>query len=213
MAKIKQGLFGPLTGKLGSVVGSSWMGIPYLKKAQKYVKDPKRSPAQKANNQKFAYVNAWLVPFHSYIVIGFDALAIGKTAVAAALSSVYNTVFSGTMPDLAIDYSQMQISKGSLKGLSNITIAYADNQLIDIRWNDNSGPYTRFDDQVMVVFYNEELKMTDGFIGNVNRTDKAYQFALDPQFIGKPLHAYIAITSFNRRKASDTIYLGLLLPL
>ncbi|MEJ7556656.1 MAG: DUF6266 family protein [Pedobacter sp.] len=213
MAKIKQGLFGPLTGKLGSVVGSSWMGIPYLKKAQKYVKNPKRSPAQKANNQKFAYVNEWLVPFHAYIVIGFDTLAIGKTALAAALSSVYNTVFSGTMPELAIDYSQMQISKGSLRGLSNVTLSYVEPHLIDIRWDDNSGPYTHFDDQVMAVFYNEELKVTDGFIGNVNRTDRAYQFALDPQLIGKPLHAYIATTSFNRKKASDTIYLGLLPPL
>ncbi|MEJ7558025.1 MAG: DUF6266 family protein [Pedobacter sp.] len=130
MAKIKQGIFGPLTGKLGALIGSSWMGIPYLKKAQKYVKNPIRSVAQKANNQKFAYVNEWLVPFHPYIATGFQALAVRKTTMAAALSSVYNTVFTGTMPDLDIDYSEMQISSGSLAGLTNVVLSYIDSQTI-----------------------------------------------------------------------------------
>ena len=32
MAKLKQGIFGPISGKLGNLVGSTWLGIPYLKK-------------------------------------------------------------------------------------------------------------------------------------------------------------------------------------
>ena len=213
MARIKDGILGPLSGKLGALVGSSWMGIPYLKKAPKYIKNPKRTPAQKANNKKFAFVNDWLVPFHPYLSVGFQSLAIGKTSIAAALSAIYNTVFSGTMPALATDYAKMQISSGALAGLTDVTLGYSDTHLIDIKRNDNSGPQTHFDDQVMVAFYNEELKLTDGFVGNVNRTEKAYRFALEPDLIGKPLHVYIAVTSYNRKKASDTTYLGLLLPL
>lgn len=213
MARIKDGILGPLSGKLGALVGSTWMGIPYLKKAPKYIKNPKRTPAQKANNKKFAFVNDWLVPFHPYISVGFQSLAIGKTSIAAAFSAIYNTVFSGTMPTLETDYAKMQISSGALAGLTDVTLRYSEAHLIDIKWNDNSGPQTHFDDQVMVAFYNEELKLTDGFVGNVNRTEKEYRFALEPDLIGKPLHVYIAVTSYNRKKASDTTYLGLLLPL
>jgi len=213
MAKLKQGIFGPISGKLGNLVGSTWLGIPYLKKRTVKVKNPKRSPAQQANNQKFAYVNTWLTPFHAFFIVGFSSLAIGKTAVAAAFSSVYKTVFTGLMPELEIDYSKMQISSGSLQGLGNASVTYVEDHLINIQWEDNSGPSTHFNDQVMVAFYNEELKLTDGFIGNVNRTEKKYLFALEPVLIGKPLHVYIAVTSYNRKKASDTTYLGLIQPL
>jgi hypothetical protein len=212
MAKIKQGIFGPLTGKLGALIGSSWMGIPYLKKAQKHVKNPKRSPAQKANNQKFAYVNGWLVPFHPYIAVGFQALAVQKTTMATALSIVYNTVFTGTMPDLATDYSKMQISSGSLAGLTNVSLSYSDSETIHVRWDENTGRSTHFDDQVMLAVYSEELQSTEGFIGNVNRSKGEHRFSVSEEMIGKPLHAYIAVTSFNRKKASSTTYLGLLPP-
>jgi hypothetical protein len=212
MAKLKQGIFGPISGKLGSLVGSSWMGIPYLKKVPKVNKNLKRSPAQLANNQKFAYVNDWLIPFHAYLTIGFNNLAVGKTAIGAALSAVYKTVFTGTMPDIEIDYSKMQISSGSLRGLSNVSITYTADNRIYVVWNDNPGPGVKFDDQVMLVLYNEEFKMTEGFNANVNRAKKGHNFLLSKEMAGQTLHAYIAVVANNRKKASNTIYLGQIKP-
>jgi hypothetical protein len=72
MAKINKGIFGPLTGKIGSFIGSTWLGIPYLKKAPVKDKNSKRSAAQIANSQKFGYVSRWLVPFHPFITVGFS---------------------------------------------------------------------------------------------------------------------------------------------
>jgi hypothetical protein len=115
MAKINKGIFGPLTGKIGSFIGSTWLGIPYLKKAPVKDKNSKRSAAQIANSQKFGYVSRWLVPFHPFITVGFSTLAIRKTAISAALSSIYNTVFTGEVPDLKVDYSKMEISKEDLE--------------------------------------------------------------------------------------------------
>lgn len=132
MAKINKGIFGPLTGKIGNFIGSTWMGIAYLKKAPKKDKKPKRSPAQKANSRKFGYVSQWLAPFHPFITIGFSSLAIRNTAISAALSSIYNTVFTGEAPDLKIDYSKMEISKGTLRSLSNATIIYLENNTMQI---------------------------------------------------------------------------------
>jgi hypothetical protein len=212
MARLKQGIFGPITGKLGSLVGSSWMGIPYLKKIPKLNKNLKRSPAQLANNQKFAYVNDWLIPFHAYLTIGFNNLAVGKTAIGAALSAVYNTVFTGIMPEIEIDYSKMQISSGSLRGLSNVLITYVGDNHIYVAWNDNPGPGIKFDDQVMLVLYSAPLKMTEGFNATVNRIQKTYDFLLSEEMAGQVLHAYIAVVANNRKKASNTIYLGQIKP-
>lgn len=212
MAKINKGIFGPLTGKIGNFIGSTWMGIPYLKKAPVKDKKPKRSPAQKASSQKFGYVSQWLVPFHPFITVGFSCLAIRKTAISAALSSIYNSVFSGVMPGLKVDYSKMEISKGSLRGLSNASIICLKNNTMSIKWDPNPGPSARFNDQLIVVFYSEKFEMTDGLVGNVNRADKEHVFSLNETLIGQPLHAYMAVISYDRKKTSNTTYVGLIQP-
>jgi hypothetical protein len=213
MAKIKHGIFGPLSGKLGELIGSSWMGIPYLKKAAIVNKSAKRSPAQVANNQKFIYVNEWLIPFHPFLAIGFSSLAIRKTAIGAALSAVYKSMFTGTMPDIHIDYSKMQISSGSLGELSNLSITYSLNNQIAMKWTENPNRNSKFNDQVILALYSEELKLTDGFLFNVSRADKKYSFQLQEEMEGQLLHCYVAVVSFDRKKASNTIYLGQIKPL
>ena len=50
MAKLKFGILGPISGKIGTVVGSSWMDIPYLSEAPPKKKNPApRTVAQIAN--------------------------------------------------------------------------------------------------------------------------------------------------------------------
>ena len=101
MAKLPNGIFGPISGKIGSLVGSTWMGIPYIREISHPKANPApRSAARLANEEKFKFINNWLVPFHDYLTVGFSNLAVRKTAIAAALSANYKTVFSGTWPDL-----------------------------------------------------------------------------------------------------------------
>ena len=206
MAKLKQGIFGPITGKLGSLVGSSWMGIPYIKKTPRIDKNRKRTPAQIANNEKFAYVNDWMVPFHTFILVGFSNLASSKTALGACLSAIYKTVFTDVMPNLIIDHSKMQISSGTLRGLDHLKITSLDGNIY-MSWKDEPGK-SRYDEQVMLALYSEELHETDGFIGNVNRSANGFTFPLQPEMIGKDLHIYVAVVSPNRKKSSNTSYLG-----
>lgn len=87
MARLKHGVFGPVSGKLGSVVGGSWKGIPYLRSVPKKKKKPAPpSAAQIGNEQKMKFTNKALVPFQAYINIGFQHYAIEKTALSAAYS-------------------------------------------------------------------------------------------------------------------------------
>src|SRR5690349_3082317 len=99
MAKIRQGIFGPISGKIGPIVGATWKGIPYIREAGEK-RNLQRSPAQLNNEARFKFANDWLVPFHPFLTIGFQNLAIGKTAIAAALSANYRQIFSGVSPDI-----------------------------------------------------------------------------------------------------------------
>jgi hypothetical protein len=50
MAKLKHGIFGPFSGKLGPVVGATWMGIPYVRQTPQKPETPlPRSEGQIAN--------------------------------------------------------------------------------------------------------------------------------------------------------------------
>ncbi len=212
MAKIKYGILGPLSGKLGSLIGGSWKGIPYVRMNKEADIQRNRSAAQLSNQYKFKYVNDWMVPFQPYLNIGFEHLAIGKTALAAALSANYSTAFTGMHPDFILDYAKFQISTGKLPGLLNVQIAFSEPDTIQLNWNQNAVKGTSYNDQLMLVLYSAELEECDGFIGGVGRSKQAYQFVIKEDMSAKPLHAYLSLTSIDRRKIANSVYLGLINP-
>ena len=213
MAKLTKGIFGPISGKLGPVVGSSWKGIHYLRQInkQKEVKLP-RTAAQIANEQKFKFVQQWLVPFYPYLTVGFLKLARRKTEINAAFSANFRQVFIGAYPDIEIDYSKFIISKGDLPELNQPDIALTAPDIITLTWQQNLDYRASYDDQLMLVLYSPELKITDGFIGGVKGTALHHSFRFDPVLIGKTLEAYLSITSSDRKRIADSVYMGRILP-
>lgn len=213
MAKFKKGILGPFSGKLGSIVGASWMGIPYLRQAPKKTAKPvPKSVAQLANQQKMKFVNQLLVPFHPYINIGFANLAIQKTALNVAYSINFHQAITGVHPNLGVDYSKMVISRGDLPGLKDPVLSLTASDVIAINWAQNTNSRASFDDQLMLVVYCPALHLADGFIGGVKRTDKQCHYKFLPELVGKTLEVYLSVTSSNRKKIANSIYLGRIVP-
>ncbi|MNL19175.1 hypothetical protein D3C87_1403620 [compost metagenome] len=213
MAKLKHGIFGPISGKLGSLVGASWMGIPYLRQAPKAKTRPApRSAAQIANEQKMKFVNELLVPFHAFIAAGFQNQAIGKTALSAAYSINFHQAITGVYPNLGADYSKMTISKGLLPGLGNPEIVFTAPDTVQLIWQPNTSIKTMFDDQLILVLYSPELRLADGFTGGIKRSDRHCEFKIDTRLVGKALEVYLGLASINRKKAANSSYMGRLTP-
>jgi hypothetical protein len=61
MGRLLTGINGPIYGKVGSVIGSSRNGVPYIKGLYKK-RTLKVSEKELANRQKFAAAQAWLRP-------------------------------------------------------------------------------------------------------------------------------------------------------
>jgi hypothetical protein len=213
MAKLKKGIFGPISGKLGPVVGGTWNGISYLREAPKKKAVPSpRSSAQIANEQKMKFVNDLLVPFHPYVTIGFQNESLGKTAISVAYSVNFHNAVLGVYPNLDVDYSKMVISVGPLPGLNQPVMQLSAPDIIEVTWQQNSNRKASFDDQVMLVLYSPALKMADGFTGGAKRTAKQCLFRFDQQLIGRELEVYISVTSLDRKKIANSIYMGRIVP-
>ncbi|MBB5438149.1 hypothetical protein HDC92_001824 [Pedobacter sp. AK017] len=213
MAKLKNGIFGAISGKLGPLVGGIWNGIPYLRERPKQGEIKKaRTSAQIANEAKFKFGNNWLVPFHPFVSVGFHNYAVGKTAIAAAFSANYLQVISGAYPNFVIDYPKVVISKGSLPQLKDPLLSLSDPDTLEISWLPNTGTHASYNDQLMLVLYSPELQIADGFIGYANRADEQYSFKFNPQLVGVSLEVYLSVVSLDRKKVADSIYMGRIAP-
>ncbi|TKC63711.1 hypothetical protein FBD94_05020 [Pedobacter hiemivivus] len=215
MARLPKGILGPITGIVGPVVGAVWKGVvPYVRLRPKKKKKKKRkvSPAQHANEGKFRFGNLWMIPFHPYIITGFQNMPLDKPAISIAFAINYSQAIMGTYPDFEIDYAKVVLSIGDLPGLEEPTIAFTASDTLELHWIDTKRRFTSFDDQIMLVLYSRELAMTDGFIGGIKRATKKCSFQFDGELVGKALDVYVSVLSLNRKKIANSIYLGRIEP-
>ena len=206
MAKIKKGILGPLSGKLGPVIGGMWKTIAYLKTVSKGPK-PKRTLGQLATQEKMKFINHFLVPFHAYISVGMKNEAESQTEISAAFQANYHESILGTHPSLSIEYSKFIFSKGTLPMVTNMQAALVDDT-IQFTWESTSQPKAKYDDQLIIILYSRELKRTCGFIGGVNRSAKECAFKLNSAFMGRPIDVYASMTSLDRKRIANNVYLG-----
>nr|WP_068893087.1 DUF6266 family protein [Pedobacter panaciterrae] len=209
MAKLTSGIFGPISGKVGGLVGASWKNISYIRtKPQKTTKPP--TEAQIACREKFRFLQDLLVPFYPFLTVGFKNIARGKTEINVAFSENFRQFVVGTYPNLSVDYTMFRLSKGTLHPLISAQASLIAGDLIKVTWlPSNQGT---FDDQIMLVLYNPELKIADGFVGGVKRRDKECTFRFNPRLTGKSLEVYISVISLNGARVSNSEYLGRINP-
>lgn len=214
MARLPKGILGPIFGLVGPVVGAVWKGVvPYVRSKPKKKKKKKgsKSVRQLANEGKFKFGNQWMVPFHPYIIVGFQNLPLEKPAISMAFAINFHAVI-GSYPNFEIDCSKVVVSIGDLPGLDNPIITLVASDMVELRWDYTKCGLTSFNDQIMLVLYNQELAMTDGFIGGAKRVSKKCRFQFTEELIGKVLDVYVSVTSLDRKKIANSTYLGRIEP-
>lgn len=208
MARIEKGIFGPVQGKIQSIIGSTWKGIPYIK--EKTRKTPKPPTEKQINARKrLGFISSYLSPFHPFVTVGFAHVAEKRTEISAALSYNHKAVV-GVYPDFEVDYSRFKISTGGLTMVTDIEIELVGIDVIHIKWNKNTSRDTTYNDQLMVAFYSPELHEAAGFCGGGNRAAGHFNYQIDESYRGMIVCVYVGITSFDRKLVSDSIYWGML---
>ena len=207
MAKIKNGVLGAFSGKIGPIIGGMWKTIAYIKAVPKTDSKRTRTAGQIATQEKMRFINNFLAPFHSYINIGLKNEAASRTEISVAFTLNYHEAILGTYPDFSVDYSKFIFSKGVLPMATNMVATLVDDS-IQFTWESSNDSKSNFDDQLMIVIYCSELKQADGLIGGVKRSAKKCTFQLNERFRGKAVEVYASIISWDRRRIANNVYLG-----
>lgn len=127
MATYKQGVLGSFSGKVGTVVGSSWRGISYIRSLAQKVANP-RTKGQLRARAKLATVASALKQFATIIRAGF----VGTGTVSPWSSAVKANIRAVQDDDEPkLNFSKLALSNGT--ALFDVTVAKAANSA-DFSW-------------------------------------------------------------------------------
>jgi len=209
MGTYKNGVLGPFSGKIGTVIGSTWNGIEYMRSLPKASKKA-ATDLQRINRAKFALVTSFLGPIIALLVMGYKSIAVGKTGFNIASSHLILEGITGEYPDFAINYAKLVFSKGALEGVWNASAASSRAGQIEISWNDNSDSGTaKPTDKLVALIYNPvKSKFVYSLENGAARSAGSDIIMIPAQFTGDTVQLWIAFMSSDKTSFSTSMRIG-----
>lgn len=208
MGKIKQGILGPFSGKVGNVVGATNNGVHYMRVIPANVQDPK-TDKQLAQRQRFGLMTSTLKIFRPVVTIGYRKKTGKTTPRNRALSYNLKNAITGEYPDQDIDYQAFMVARGDLTSASDLAADSNTPGEITFSWTDNSGIGSAKADDVLYaacyapddgeLFYQAEA---------ATREDGSATLILPQNYQGKEVHVYAFFASAENEDVTDSIYAG-----
>jgi len=208
MGKIKQGILGGFSGKVGTVVGSSWKGIAVMRGIALHVANPK-SDKQLVVREDMIVLQKFLCSMTSFIRIGWKNFAIKMSQMNAAFSYNHANALQGTYPNIAIDYPNALVSRGQLPGVLNGTAASTVAATIAFTWLDNSDEAGASDtDKTLICIFSPAKNQAVTAIGLATRLSNSQAVTVPSSFSGDLVHCYIAYETEDGTVQSNSSYAG-----
>ena len=209
MGTIKQGILGGFSGKVGTVIGSSWKGISYMRGQAQHVKNP-RSSGQVDQRSKFNLALNFLQPNVPYIRIGYNSQAAKQTEFNAAMSYIVKNAITGTSPNYALDYTKVMVSRGGLTQVTDAAASWAAaTSKLTVTWTDNSGVGSALaTDKAMPFVYNKDKNETIYNTEGATRTTHTMDITVPSDWVGDKVEVYLGMVSEDGALVADSIYLG-----
>ena len=121
MGTIKQGILGGFNGKVGTVIGSSWKEITYMRGRAQHVMNP-RTAGQIYSRTAFKAVSAALSPISPTLRLTYAKSAGKMSAFNKAVSENYKAAVVNQDGTPVVDYSKLILSKGNLNSFKHLFI-------------------------------------------------------------------------------------------
>ncbi len=208
MGTIRQGALGGFSGKAGSIIGSSWRDINYIKGLPKLSNKPK-SEKQLEQQAKFALAVKFLQPIKSMMNIGFGQVKTGKaTGFNMALKQLLDSAITGIYPNYEIDLPNVLMAKGSL-GVPTDIVIVPDVLSLQVSCSTRSDKLNRYiSDELNILVY--DPISGDFVIGpeDIIRTMGQADVTIPSEWIGRTVHIYLFYISIDGKAVSNSVYAG-----
>ena len=206
MGKIKKGILGGFSGKVGNVVGTSWNSISCMRSLAGSYHDPK-TEKQVCQRGKFAQAVRFLKTMIPYLRVGYMDPEPGQSAYSSAMSYVLKNAVDGCGAGAAVDFGKAMVSRGSLVVPTDAAVAASAGKL-SFTWTDNSGNGNAgAEDVAMVLAFNKVKAEAVYDLDAATRADGAAELALPAHWDGDALAVYLSFRSDMERLVSNSMCL------
>ena len=207
MGKLLNGFNGPFSGKAGSMIGYVINGQGYIKGHYK-ARTKDVSEKELFNRKKFAVAQAWLKPLTPLLRGGFKNYRPTFQGFAAAKSYLMKNALSVEGSEIKIDPSKVMVAVGSMSHPREVHFTIEE-QSIRFTWDTKCINDQDPSDQATILAYDLKAAWPYGEIYGPSRSAGQYLMKFQEDHMPEsPLLLYFAFFSTDRRKWSDSLFLG-----
>lgn len=207
MAILKEGINGPFSGKVGSIVGYQLNGQTIIRGLPSNVKG-KPTELALINRGKMKAVSKFLTPLKPVIKFGYKYLAPAGSRVGP-----FQTAQSYHFKN-AIDFDENTVPyvnpekalmfRGDLTPLQNVEVK-RENDILEFNWDKDIN--RNCEGNLVIVAY-----PVGGFCdfsnGDAKVSDSTFRWKLDQTAGKENLHIYVGVYNIFQDKLSDSVYCG-----
>jgi len=197
-----------MKGKVGPLVVTNWKGVGVVKEAPPETRTT-NSPKQVVQKAKFRTAIEFVRHLSGLYSVTYKLNAQKMTARNSAVGQIVSDAIIGDYPNFKIDFPKVLISKGTLQPVE-ATVAAAAGK-ITWTWTPNVGINGANElDQSVLVVYCPQRKQSLYKINAGTRVAGTATLDVTP-FQGLTVVTYLAFTTIDQSRVSDSMFTGELL--
>ena len=207
MGIINKGILGPVSGTVGTVIGGSWKGIPYLR-SQTTSRRTTFTQPQLDQQAKFTTTVAFLQPMTGLLSTSFREFAVKMSGFNNALSYTLKHAITGSYPTYTVDYSMALVSRGDLPNATDPQAALGAGTQIAYSWTDNTGvgKAAATDKSILVAYCPARNQCIFTTIG-ADRSAGSDTMNV-AAFAGETVQTYVGFISANGKDIANSAFTG-----
>lgn len=206
MGTIKQGILGGFSGKVGTVVGSTWKSVHYMRALAINISNP-RTEKQQNQRSKFATTINFVKTMTPFIRFGYKEYSRQQSTFNAAVSYILKHATKNDGENVSIDYNKALVTRGSLMPALDATVTVSDSKAAFV-WTDNSGMGdATTKDAAMLLAYNKDREMAVYDIAAATRADAKAELKLPANWNDDALAVYLGFCNEDVTNVSNSVCL------
>ena len=207
MAKFLNGPIGTFSGKVGSIIGSNWRDVPYMRGLPKKRTKP-FSEGQLAQQQRFSMMGKFLLPLKGLLEIGLANQYTGESTLFNVAMALNLPAVGGSYPDFVIDYSEVKFSTGGLLRPRGVTLAPGEH-VVNVSWRPTITAFDgNLDDEVYILLYDTVLRTFYTTDEVMTRSAGEAEIEVDDDTAGHEAAVWLFSVSRDGKRISETVFAG-----
>lgn len=208
MGKYKNGINGPFSGKVGSVVGSSWHEVDYMRGMPNVPRTKKSTEPQIDQQSVLSVASHFMSSMKNAIQFGFNVGKTGQSFYSSASSYLMKNAIDKTTSPFSIIYSEVLVTKGEYPGAKNASAVAGGAGEIVFSWKDNTGiGVAKAKDKVVLFIYSSRQNAFYFKYGLAYRSDETVSLNVDV-FKGETVQTYISFMERGETEVSSSVFAG-----